>query len=127
MIEAFEICVYHVIAKLIMSCRYRGMSSKHRACRHRLERSSEFQPALHQHAHALQHHEGCMAFIDVPYTWPESDVLQGPDAAHAEEDFLLDAHGRIAGIKLVSMRAVIRQDGRMTSSRRIKHGGAVIV
>ena len=66
-VKTLEICGHHVIAEVIMSCRYRGMGCEHRACRHCLQRTREIQPLLHQITHAFQHHERGMTFIDMPY------------------------------------------------------------
>jgi hypothetical protein len=69
----------------------------------------------HQVADALEHQEGCVALVDVPYGRAQLEFGQGASAADTEQDFLLDPGAPVAAVELVSNApvgfAVFRQVG----------------
>ena len=53
----------------------------------------------HQLAHALQRQEGRVTFVHVPDIRAVAQQAQGAHAAHAQQDFLRDAHFQIVAVQ----------------------------
>jgi len=61
-----EVAAKHLFVEVVVARRHRCVRGEHRVQGRRLERTGEVEARSHQHAHALEHQEGCVSLVDVP-------------------------------------------------------------
>ena len=105
--ELLEIAPDHLLGKVIVTCRHRRMSGEHGVGGDAFQCTAVIQALRRELAHALQDEEGGMSLVDVPYGRLALQFFQDPHAAHAEHDFLLDAHAAVAAVELMGDPACV--------------------
>ncbi len=104
-----KVRVHHTFAEVVVPCRYGGVRSEDGVGRNTFQCGCEIQTIVADLlADTLQHQEGRVAFIDMPYRRLQSQFLQRAHPADTEHDLLLHAHHFIATIQAVGNVAVVR-------------------
>ena len=110
-----QVHLHHVPFEYIVPRGHRRVGGEHGARRHQLQGGIDIQPLLHAKPAALQDLESRMALVDVPYRGPQAQGPQRPHPAHAQHQFLLQAHLPVAAVQLMGdgavPGAVLRQIG----------------
>ncbi len=90
----------------VVSSRHWRMGREHAGRSHAADRFGERAAARHELSHALDQHEGGVAFVGVPDGRVEPQSAQHPHTAHTENPFLSQPQLRPAGVKPIRQAAV---------------------
>ncbi len=86
---------------------HRGVRGEDRVRGDRLHRALQVEPFAHQHAHALEHEERGVTFVDVPCRGLDAHRRQRARATHTEHDLLLDARVAVAAVEAMRRGAIL--------------------
>ena len=104
--KVLEVSLDDFPGKVVVPCRHCSVCGEHRVPGDSFKRACKIQALLAQQPDALEHEEGRVAFVHVPYRRLVTHRSKRTHAADAQHDFLLEAHGAIAAIQPIRDAAI---------------------